>query len=813
MFDLSAMKIMLAARNTGPRNSSRLSDTAIFFFRALTNSAVVVFAAGAFLVPPPASAQVQTLKKVLDSQQPPPPAPAEKPDEAKTRLQQWLKEARETLGRLEDPAAAGSQPAGITAADLEERRRDAEQTVLTIGRYITTLDNVAAAGKSVTAARDTGTAWVGFKEQPPYSITLVDDLRNEQDAVQGKLASYESSLVVYQRTLDEVLAETKAQEELANQIPVGGDEVAKWRMEAARTKSRLLAARAGLIQSNCDATAYQIEVAKLELALLDRKVKAAKAGARFSQEDLAKIEAASDERKSAYRKELESIAKRQKLAQPARKQERAAFEALVASVDEGTQPPGAELAKLRMEVADERSDTLQTISEGLENQIQLENLIVQAYQSRKAFLDASDQASRDKALATLRSLLDRIKAWEIFSSNEIPGVEADINRLDSRAASIPADDPRAALLVEQRKIKSEKLAVFQRISQGVVVQRRLLERWVGDFTPKQEEEKNIYQGVSTLTSNTWALMKSIWSFEVTSTEEKFEVDGQVFTKKTPVRLGVLLRALFFFALAYAVLSRVANKIQRGIVNRGHIADAQAKTLRNWAMILVSVFLAIGTLSLLKIPITVFAFFGGALAIGLGFGSQTLIKNFICGIIVLFERKIRVGDIVDVGGLSGTVTEINTRSSVLRGADGKETLIPNSYFLDNRITNLTLSNRRVRRLLLVRVPLKAPVQLVITILKECVERHGLILKDPAPFVTLEDIVENANIFGIYYWTEFNDKTNSDVVASDLRLMAEKKIGEIIPQEIKAEETAPANPPAEAAAETGTHEDLKSTPLDE
>ena len=749
----------------------------MLFFRNSTTALLAFMAACAVVAQQPAAAQVQTLKKVLESQQPENPAVAEKPEEVKARLQQWQKEARETLARLEDPAAAGSQPAGITAADLEERRRDAEQTVLTIGRYLTTLDSMASAGKSVQDARDAGIAWVGFKEKPPYPITMVDDLRNEQDAVRGKLASHESSLVVFQRTLDEVLAETKAQEESANKLPVGGDDVAKWRMEAARAKSRLLAARAGVLQANCDVTGYQIEGAKQELALLDRKIKAVKVGARFGDEDLARIEAASDDRKSGFRKEIEGIAKRQKPAQAARKQERAAFDELQASVPAGTPPPGLELAKLRMEVADERADTLQTISEGLENQVQLENLFFEAYKNRKTFLDATDQATRDKALASLHSLLDRIRAWEIFSSNEIPGVEADISKLDSRSASIGAEDPRAALLVEQRRIKTEKLAVFQRISQSVANQRRLLERWVDDFTPKQEEKTDFYHGVSSLASKSWALVKSIWSFEVTSTEEKFEVDGQVFTKKTPVTLGEMLRALFFFTIAYGIFSRIANKIQTGVVGRGHIADAQARTLRNWAMIVVSVFLAIGTLSLLKIPITVFAFFGGALAIGLGFGSQTLIKNFISGIIVLFERKIRVGDIVDVGGLSGSVTEINTRSSVLRGSDGKETLVPNSFFLENRITNLTLSNRRVRRTMTVPVAYGSPSQQVTTALKECVERHGLVLKEPAPIVTLDEFGDNGLIFIIYFWTELNDKTNGDVVASDIRFMIEKRFSEL------------------------------------
>ncbi|RYD18690.1 MAG: mechanosensitive ion channel, partial [Verrucomicrobiaceae bacterium] len=155
----------------------------------------------------------------------------------------------------------------------------------------------------------------------------------------------------------------------------------------------------------------------------------------------------------------------------------------------------------------------------------------------------------------------------------------------------------------------------------------------------------------------------------------------------------------------------------------------------------------------------------------------LIKNFISGIIVLFERKIRVGDIVDVGGMSGSVTEINTRSSVLRGGDGKETLVPNSYFLENRVTNLTLSNRRVRRTLSVGVVYGSEVSLVLATLKECVERHGLILKDPAPIVTLDDFGDKALVFMLYFWTEFNDKTNGDVVSSDIRLMIEKRFTEL------------------------------------
>ncbi len=191
-----------------------------------------------------------------------------------------------------------------------------------------------------------------------------------------------------------------------------------------------------------------------------------------------------------------------------------------------------------------------------------------------------------------------------------------------------------------------------------------------------------------------------------------------------------------------------------MVTRGHVAEAQARTLRNWAMIAVGVALALITLSFLKIPLTVFAFFGGALAIGLGFGMQTLIKNFISGIIVLVERKIRVGDILDVDGII----------SIIRSADDVETMIPNSVFLENRVTNWTLSTSRMRRNLRVGVAYGTDPRMVMEILTDCAGRHGLVCKDPAPFAVFEDFGDNALIFMLYFWIELGKGANPMVVIS-------------------------------------------------
>lgn len=726
--------------------------------------------------------QAQAIKNALGGQAEAPVKAPETPDETKERFLKWQKEARDSLARLDDPAAANSLPQGILPNDVEERRRNTEQIILTVDRYVKAVDNLKNVAKSIETFRKTSSEWVGFRDPPPYSLLLVDDLLNEQDAVKDKLSSLESSGEVLKRTLTSVLTDAKSSEENTKKLAadsnkaLGEDAALQWRYEASHLNSRALAARGGLLQISGDILGFQIEETKAELQLLSRKIKIAKGSAIFTEEDFVNLEAASKKQQTALRKDIEGMAKRQNSATANLKQARNALESLLASPPENSSTANLDLAKLRVEVGSDRVDILQSIVEGLESLVQLEGLKLNAYQQRKILLRPPSASIQEESLKELSSLIDRLKTLDIYLQNESTSSNAEIAQFDLKSAAIPADDPRTPLLVESRALKSEKQTLYQRLRQTITLQRRLMERWLVEYTPPQKNDP-VLQKVTGLYSNIWKKIKGIWSLRVMAGEDfTVEVDGVEQTISTDVTVGTLLRALFFFIVGYWILAKITRRLQHTIVSRGHIAEAQARTLRNWAMIVIGIFLAIGTLSLLSIPITIFAFFGGALAIGLGFGSQTLIKNFISGIIVLFERKVRVGDIVDVGGLAGTITEINTRSSVLRSADGKETLIPNSFFLENKFTNLTLSNRRVRRSFDIGVTHGAQTQVVIATIKECVDRHGLVLKEPAPVVTLSNFGDSALVFTVYFWTEFNDKTDGDVVASDVRLMIEKRFQE-------------------------------------
>ena len=708
----------------------------------------------------------------------------EKPEEVRARFDQWLKESREDLARIDADGASNALPQGITQAEVDDRRQDLEQIILSIPRLLKNIESNAEAKRALEAAKNTNAAWTGFAEKPPYTILMVDELLNERDAIRAKISSHESSLLNYEGLLAGAVVEMKSAEEAVNNALLAvrdgnssTEAAAKWKLEAARVHSRLYACRAALLKSAAENLREWYDAAKIDLALIERKVLLAQSNASFDEADLERISRISEERKKAIHKEIEAMEKRLKPAFILRRQAQSALDALLTgtAAESDKAAEGLEMAKYRLEVTVGRVEGLQTLIENLESLLRLENIILKAYQNRLAIIKSKSESEREKLRSALAATSDELKAWSNVLDSEIATRTADLNKLEARASAISSSDPRFGLLNEQRANHSEQLTMLQRIDQAATAQRKLIRRWIADHAPKAQKE-TLMTRFGRLVSDVPSAVSRLWSLEVMSFEEKIEVDGQTIKGRIPVTLGMLLRALLFFLIGYWVASLIAKRIQKGIVARGHIAEAQARTLRNWAMIFVGLMLAIATLSILKIPLTVFAFFGGALAIGFGFGTQTLIKNFISGIIVLAERKVRVGDILDVDGIVGTVTEINTRSSVIRSADEVETVIPNSLFLENRVTNWTLTSSRVRRSIKVGVSYGTPPQKVMEILMQAAARHGIICKEPTPYAVFEDFGDNALIFSIYYWIDISAGANATIIGSDLRLMIEKNFTE-------------------------------------
>jgi potassium-dependent mechanosensitive channel len=170
---------------------------------------------------------------------------------------------------------------------------------------------------------------------------------------------------------------------------------------------------------------------------------------------------------------------------------------------------------------------------------------------------------------------------------------------------------------------------------------------------------------------------------------------------------------------------------------------------------------------LGFDLTALAIIFGGLSVGIGFGLQDLVANFISGILLLFERTLRPGDIIEVGGNRGTVSQLRMRSTVLRTFDNVEIFVPNKTLLTSSVHNFCHTNRTVRRTVSVGVSYDSDPRQVRDILERITTSHGLIMKDPAPAVLFTGFGDSSLDFDVNFWIE--DISNALRVVNDVHFM--------------------------------------------
>jgi small-conductance mechanosensitive channel len=154
---------------------------------------------------------------------------------------------------------------------------------------------------------------------------------------------------------------------------------------------------------------------------------------------------------------------------------------------------------------------------------------------------------------------------------------------------------------------------------------------------------------------------------------------------------------------------------------------------------------------------------GAFGVGIGFGLQSVVNNFVSGLILLFERPIHVGDTVQVGSLQGRVRRIGIRASIVRTMQGAEIIVPNAQLITEQVTNWTLSDQLRRLDLPVGVNYGAEPKKVIELLEAVARAHPKVLQEPAPRGLFMSYGDSSINFELRAWTE---QTNSVQVHSDL-----------------------------------------------
>jgi potassium-dependent mechanosensitive channel len=223
-------------------------------------------------------------------------------------------------------------------------------------------------------------------------------------------------------------------------------------------------------------------------------------------------------------------------------------------------------------------------------------------------------------------------------------------------------------------------------------------------------------------------------------------------------------AFFLTVLAAYLLSAfIRFVLEEDVYPRTRIATGQSYALSrllNYAVLALGFMIALAVLGMDFTKMTVLA---GAFGVGLGFGLQDVVNNFVSGLILLFERPIQVGDTVQVGSVQGRVRRIGIRASVVRTQQGAEIIVPNAQLITKEVTNWTLSDQLRRLELSVGVNYGAEPKKVIELLEGVARAHPKVLQNPAPRCLFMSYGDSSINFELRAWTEY---TNSQQVHSDL-----------------------------------------------
>ena len=210
----------------------------------------------------------------------------------------------------------------------------------------------------------------------------------------------------------------------------------------------------------------------------------------------------------------------------------------------------------------------------------------------------------------------------------------------------------------------------------------------------------------------------------------------------PVTLGDLGVALLVLAGALFAAKNLTGLLEIAILQRLPL-DAGGRyaivTLAQYAIVAGGIIAAFNNIGAEWSSIQ---WLVAALSVGLGFGLQEIVANFISGIILLLERPIRVGDIVTVGDTSGTVARITIRATTIVNYDKQELLVPNKEFITGRVLNWTLSDQLNRVFINVGVAYGSDVDKALAVLAEVAGEHPQVLAEPAPIVTFERFGDSA-----------------------------------------------------------------------
>jgi small-conductance mechanosensitive channel len=231
---------------------------------------------------------------------------------------------------------------------------------------------------------------------------------------------------------------------------------------------------------------------------------------------------------------------------------------------------------------------------------------------------------------------------------------------------------------------------------------------------------------------------------------------------------------FFVIFASVKIAKILSSITHRFLTFRQVDSGVIDSIGQFIRITVIIFGIIFSLDVLGFSLTSLAALGAVLMVGIGFGLQNIAQNFISGIIILIERPIKVGDIIEVGSTTGRVLEIRVRSTIVQTRDDVSIIVPNSKIVAEEVINESFLGKKIRLHVEVGVAYGSDLEKVKLLLLEAAKAHPEIIQDPKSDVIFSSFGDSSLDFDLRVWT--NQLWEEKRVRSEIRFKIDSLFGE-------------------------------------
>ena len=675
-------------------------------------------------------------------------------------IEKKIKENKKRLSEAE--ASENEQTAhrlGVTLAQLQERTSRLREVDSVCQRLLTALKKKKILEKEESLLQEKAQTQqqISLSKNPPYSLSFYDtildkwisDDNKKETAILGiRLA--DKALEDARSKLDESRQNVrKAKEKLAAIEPGKNASKLKWAFAQAQLEFEISQSIFDLQRTTRQNLSIEARLSKQYSDVTQQNLIWVRKNLHFDNADLEKqIEAINRNRDELQKRLNDQLSKQIKV-------ESAWLHAQERFANARTKKD-IRLAKARLDAADADRETSQRLLEQSEDMLNLLNQQEQIWKYRYAIVkggvDSEKIGTWKKDIDAGKVKIERIvRLQESYQNSLQPQITSLEKQLSDQGYSKDLRRELENRLSALRKAEKGGLEYLSMLQATLQLSQRL-----SDEIANRQAHIDLWSKLTDITGK----IQKIWDMEL------WVIDEHGVTVKK------LVMALILLIIGLTFVKRIIALWIRRLLVRTHMKETTTAAIEKIVNYFIVFLIVLFALRVVNVPLTLFTFLGGAVAIGVGFGAQNLINNFISGFIIMAEQPIKIGDLIEIEGNFAMVEEIGARCTRIRTGGNVQILVPNSSFLEKNIVNWTLSDKEVRAQITVGVMYGSPVREAERILLRIAEEHNRVKKSPKPFVLFNEFGDSALIFDLYFWISMNRIMDRRIIESDMRFHIEE-----------------------------------------